>query len=86
MRDVQGPPPDLTAYVFCCPDCRWQIQASPKARSELGGHDELMRAIVEALSAHQTEHPDVTTTATGPDGRDANVAVPVPLPRWWVHR
>lgn len=79
--------PDLTAYVLCCPDCRWQVQSSPKARSELGGHEGLKQAIGEAfLAHHEEEHPDVETTATMENGRDANVAVPIPLPRWWVHR
>ena len=86
MTPIDGPPPDLTAYVFCCPDCQWQIQSSPRARSDLGGHEALKLAIVEAMAEHQAEHPDVTTTATGPDGRDMNIAVPIRLPRWWVHR
>ena len=95
-------PPDLCKYVFVCALGDWQIQAAPRARSDVGGHAELFQAIAEAHRDHcWTDHSEADWEAMrkalvrvgAPDnitrpaeGHQSGMMGGVPLPRWWVDR
>lgn len=52
-------PPDATRYVFVCAFEDWQVQAAPRARSDVGGAVELFRAVCEAHREHIfTDHSE----------------------------
>lgn len=57
-------PPDATRFVLVCAFGDWQVQAAPRARSDLGGAVELYRAVCEAHRAHIFEdHSDAQREA-----------------------
>lgn len=52
-------PADVCLFVFVCPFRDWQIQAAPRARSDMGGYVPTIQAIAEAHRLHIfTEHTD----------------------------
>jgi hypothetical protein len=54
---VNRRPPNVCGFVFVCPLRDWQIQAAPRARSDMGGYVPTIQAIAEAHRAHLfTEH------------------------------
>lgn len=44
--------PDVCRLVFVCASGDWQIQAAPRARSDMGGADDTLRAMAEAHRVH----------------------------------
>jgi hypothetical protein len=57
-------PPDGTRFAFVCAFGDWQVQAAPRARSDMGGAVDLFRAMCEAHRDHIfTEHTEAEREA-----------------------
>ena len=91
---------DVCQAVAICMGCeRWQIDATPRGRSDHGGQNAVTWAMAEAHNEHaRNECPRGTEGrvlfngqwAEPPkmaDGKPATAAMAFhPLPRWWVWR
>lgn len=56
--------PDVCKLVFLCAAGDWQIQAAPRARSDMGGANDTLYAIADAHRVHIfEEHTEVEREA-----------------------
>lgn len=93
-------PPDVCRFVLVCGFEDWQIQAAPRARSDMGGARETFLAVCEAHRVHifedhteaereamrsQLERMQTPGIAANRE-HAAGMLVGVPLPRWWVDK
>lgn len=90
---------DLCQFIGVCLGCgHWQVDISPRGRSEHGGQNAAMHAVCDAHFEHTADCPGGTEGRVlfngqwverpkMSDGADPTGVVAFqPLPRWWVWR
>lgn len=99
---MNGKPPDVCRFVFVCAFEDWQVQAAPRARSDLGGALDTFRELADAHRVHVFEdhtHAEreemrrrlerlhaPAEITRRREGHSAGMLVGLPLPLWWVDK